>query len=278
MAGTALVLGGGGVAGIAWELGIVTGLIEAGADPTGTDLIVGTSAGSVVGALIATGVPLDDAYAAQLAGPGAELPAASSLRHSMAIALAAVRSRDPEAFGRRVGAIALAAPAVPEQRRRAVIETRLPVHDWPARPLLITAVDAQSGEFAVFRAASGVPLVDAVAASCAVPGVWPPVSIGGHRYMDGGLRSAANADLAADADRVLVIAPMTAGGGPLVPVADQVAALRAGGARVALVTPDDASLDAFGSNPLDPTRRAPAARAGRAQAAHVAAEVRAVLG
>ena len=67
---------------------------------------------------------------------------------------------------------------------------------------------ADNGEFVAFEKSSGVSLVDAVAASCAVPGVWPPVTINGRRYIDGGMRSAVNADLAAGYERVVVLAPI----------------------------------------------------------------------
>ena len=110
-------------------------------------------------------------------------------------------------------------------------------------------------------------LVDAVVASCAVPGVWPPATIDGRRYVDGGARSNDNADLASGATRVLVVAPM--GTTPLIPglptLADAVADLQAGGAEVAIVEPDQASVAAIGTSPLDPSTRTPAVEAGRAQ-------------
>src|SRR5260370_22782556 len=62
----ALVLGGGGVAGVAWELGILTGLHDTGVDVRGADVIIGTSAGSVVGAQIASGTNLESLFASQL--------------------------------------------------------------------------------------------------------------------------------------------------------------------------------------------------------------------
>jgi NTE family protein len=104
----------------------------------------------------------------------------------------------------RGGAHALAADTVPEAARRAVIEHRLPSHEWPTTLLRLTAVDVHSGAFEVFDATSGVGLVDAVAASCAVPGIWPPVTIGDRRFMDGGVRSTVNADLASGYDEVVV--------------------------------------------------------------------------
>lgn len=270
---TALVLGGGGVTGIAWELGMLSGLAEHGVDLTGAELVVGTSAGSVVGAEVATGVDIEERYAKQLMPPNGDVAAAlgpvAMMRFGMALLWP---SATPEQLRARVGRLALRARTMPEAERIAVFAERLPVHEWPERALRITAVDAQSGEFRVFERSSGIPLVTAVAASCAVPGIWPPVSVDGHRYVDGGVRSPVNADLAAGYERVVVIAPIIRGIGPMVGVERQVEELR-GQSRVALVSPDAAALRAIGRNVLDPARRADAARAGRAQAAAVAAQV-----
>ncbi|MGH3800711.1 MAG: patatin-like phospholipase family protein, partial [Pseudonocardiaceae bacterium] len=143
--------------------------------------------------------------------------------------------------------------------------------------LLVTAIDAESGEFVAFRQGSqvegtAVNLVDAVAASCSVPGVWPPTTIGGRRWIDGGVRSTTNTDLAAGYERVVVLAPITRGFRSAPGAAAQVAALRER-ARVTLVTPDAAARRAIGRNLLDLARRAPAAQAGRAQVASVVTEV-----
>jgi len=185
----ALVLGGGGVTGVAWELGLLAGLAELGVDLTDADLVVGTSAGSVVGADLASGVSLAELYEAQLAPPTGEIAAQLGLKFIAKLSWAMFRSRDPVKARVRIGKMALASRTVSEADRRKVIAARLPAHDWPACRLLITAVDAESGEFTTFDAASGVGLVDAVGASCAVPGIWPPVTIGGRRYVDGGMRS-----------------------------------------------------------------------------------------
>jgi NTE family protein len=139
----------------------------------------------------------------------------------------------------------------------------------------VTAVDARTGEFAVFTSAGDAGLVDAVGASCAVPGIWPPVTIGERRFMDGGMRTVANADLAHGYDRVVIVAPVAVGIGFMASPGRQAAALRAAGARVALVRPDRAAARAIGRNVLDVSRRA-AARAGRTQAAAEAPAVRAV--
>jgi NTE family protein len=271
----ALVLGGGGITGIAWEIGVLAGLAEAGVDLTGADLLVGTSAGSVVGAQLTSGADLEALFARQLEPPTGEQAARMTCSALLRYGLAALRSRrDDVGFRRRIGALALAAEraglTATEQERLDVIGSRLVSREWPDRDLRITAVDAQSGEFRVLDRTSGVPLLQAVAASCAVPGVYPPVTIDGRRYVDGGMRSAANADLAEGHDRVVVLAPIPRGMGPLASVDAQVTGMVA---RVAVVSPDDASRRAIGRNVLDPAARAGSARAGRAQTADVAAEV-----
>jgi NTE family protein len=284
----ALVLGGGGVTGIAWETGLLKGLRDAGLDLTGADLIVGTSAGSVVGAQVATGASLDELYHRQVTpgrGPKEKPPDLGPLmeffaaRAAKGAARAAVRpTREVLAW---IGAQARAASTkVTEATRIEVIKARLPVHDWPQRRLMVTAVDTADGAFIAWERASGVPLPLAVASSCAVPWVYPPVTIGGRRYMDGGVRSATNGDLAAGHDLVLIVAP-SAGMGSSAALDDEVAGLGAGGARVAVVAPDAAAVEAIGPNPLDPSRRPAAAEAGLAQAAAAFEElagVRAHLG
>jgi NTE family protein len=149
-----------------------------------------------------------------------------------------------------------------------VIEARLPRHTWPSWPLSLVAVDVHTGEHVVFDRDSGVELVDAVAASCAVPGVWPPVTIGASRYMDGGVRASTNVDLARGYRRVLVIAPLLE-----LDFADQLAELTC---RVEVIQPDAGSLRAFGADVLDPAVRTPAALAGRSQGKRAAAPISAL--
>ncbi|WKV75224.1 patatin-like phospholipase family protein [Streptomyces sp. PCS3-D2] len=271
---TALVLGGGGLTGIGWECGILYGLARAGVDLTTADLIVGTSAGSVVGAQLASGrFSPQELYERQLGDAAGEAAAKLGAAVLARYALAMVRSRsDATAYRRRVGAMALAADTGPEADRREVLAARLVSHEWPERRFVVTAVDALSGELRAFDREDGSGLVDAVAASCAVPGVWPPVTVGERRFIDGGVRSATNADLAAGYARVVVIAPIALGSGLVPAPAAQAARLREAGAKVLLITPSATARKAFGRNVLDPARRDPAARAGLAQAAqHTAA-------
>ena len=268
--GNALVLGGGGVAGIAWMTGLLAGLAEAGQDVTGADAVIGTSAGANVAAQVGSGLPLEELFARQVD------PARQS-RELMAVIDWDKFAADLEPYMegastlaerlRNFGRFALDADTVPESARIAVIESRLPSREWPTTPTRLTAVDCVSGELTVFDAASGVSLVEAVAASSAVPGIWPPVTIGGRRYMDGGVRSADNADLAAGAARAVVISPLGLES-PLpspLPLREVLAGLKDGGATVILVSPDAASAAAIGTNALDPATRVPAATAGRAQ-------------
>ncbi len=258
-----LVLGGGGVTGIAWEIGILTGL---GTDLTDADLIIGTSAGAVVAAQITSGLALTELFERQIRGYGYEMPAKLDTWRGVSTGLLAMRFRhDPPEFRRRAGAMALAAATAPESERIAVITSRLPSHEWPDRDIRLVAIDADTGEPEVFTRDSGVSLIDAVAASCALPGVWPPVTIGSRRFIDGGMRSAANADLAAACDRIVMITPLTLGVGAMISVQAQADALRSGGAEVTVIRPDELSEEAIGSNSLDPAQRAASAEAGRIQ-------------
>jgi NTE family protein len=267
----ALVLGGGGIAGIAWHTGVLAGLAEAGVDVTGADLIVGTSAGATVAAQLGGGHPVGEWYRRQVdpSLQGRELPPAGMPVSELWEVMIRLHQEvaDPAERRRRIGAMALATDTVAEPVRRAVVEGRLMDQAWPDRPMAIVAVEAVSGERCVFDADSGAELVDAVAASCAVPGVWPPVTIGGRRYIDGGVFSICNADLAAGYQAVLVLAPMV--DPELEGQLDQVNAT----GRTMVLSPDDDARAAFGLNPLDPSVRGPAARAGQAQGAAAAPTV-----
>lgn len=272
----ALVLGGGGVTGVAWEIGLIAGLAGLDIDLAAADVIIGTSAGSVVGADITSGQELEVLYQAQLVPPAPEPAARMGWGIIGRLLWVMSTSRDPVRARARIGNWALAAHTMPEAGRRKVIEARIPASDWPAKALKVTAVDARTGEFVVFDSAGDASLVDAVGASCAVPGVWPPVTIGDRRFVDGGVRSVANADLAAGYERVVIVAPVAKGIGHMTSPRRQAAALTAAGARVMLLQPDRAAAHAIGRNVLDLSRRAAAATAGRTQAEAEAAAVRAV--
>jgi NTE family protein len=274
----ALVVGGGGVAGIAWATGVLAGLADEGTDVRDADLIVGTSAGSAVGAQARSGLPIEALFHRQVdpAAQAREIPAEFDVT-SFGTDLQAILTgvNDVAEVHRRIGAWALQAKTVPEADRRAAVATRLPEHTWPERPLVLVALDAETGETRLFDRDSGVELVDAVAASCAVPGIWPPVTIEGRRYIDGGVRSNDNADLASGYERVLVLSPQPPGT-PLLPwgsLEETVERLRKEGSSVEIISPDEGSVAAMGPNALDPSVRAPTAHAGREQGRREAATV-----
>jgi NTE family protein len=266
----ALVLGGGGVAGIAWETGVLAGLADAGVDVLDADLIVGTSAGSAVTVQVSSGLSLEDLFRRQVdpALQAREIPAELDLTTYVAtVGEVMAGAEDVLEIRRRIGAWAREVPTVPEKERREAVASRLPTFDWPDRPIAVAAVDAETGERRIFDSKSGVDLVDAVAASCAVPGIWPPVSIDGRHYVDGGVRSSENADLALGYDHILILSP-TPADAPSPPwggLREEVEELRRRGSTVMVLHPDEASLTAMGPNPLDPSIRETTANAGRAQ-------------
>ena len=272
MTSTALVLGGGGVTGVAWELGILKGLADEGVDLSAADLVVGTSAGSVVGAQVTSGQSLEALYATQLEPADSEIGGDLSRLTMLRLLPPMLIPGSQRQKLARVGKMALRAHPPGGSKRIEVIRSRIGIEKWPDRDLRVTAVEAESGEFVVFDRDSGVDIVDAVAASCAVPLVWPAVTIDGRHYVDGGMRSTANVDLARGADSVVVIAPLPQAFSKATSIRAQLVA--SGATSKAVVTPDAEALAAIGKNVLDPAKRADAARTGLRQAAEVAAKVR----
>ena len=272
MTRTALVLGGGGVTGIAWELGILKGLADAGVDLTSADLVIGTSAGSVVGAQITTGHTIDALYETQLEPADKEIGAKLSRLTMLRMLPPLLLPGSGRKKRARIGAMSMRAHAPGGEKRIEVIRSRIGVEKWGDRDLKVTAVEAETGEFVVFDKDSGVDILHAVAASCAVPLVWPAVTIDGKHYVDGGMRSTANVDLAKGADSVVVIAPLPQSFSKATSIRAQLE--RTGAKRTAVVTPDEKALVDIGKNVLDPAKRADAARAGLRQAASVLEKVR----
>ena len=279
----ALVLGGGGPIGIAWETAVCAGLLESGIDVREADLIVGTSAGSVVGASLAHGQDprhmmtqtRETNAAPPVGGPGrdmAEVAAVFQLWTSF--------EDMTEAACKEVGAAAVTIKTIPEEQWLTTFANR-GWDGWPRKPLLVTAVDCGTGAFKVFDAHSHVPVEVAVTASCTVPGIVPPVTIDGHRYMDGGVRSGTSADLAGriEPDLVLILAPMGRREGGVdrlaaKQVAREMGELERAGAKVHLVHFDDATKDAVGMNLMDPTRVPDVLDTGLAQGRRLADQLR----
>jgi NTE family protein len=288
----ALVLGGAGAVGNAWEIGVVAGLFESGVDVTQADLTIGTSAGSTAAAQITSGTAPTELLANILAppsrpsrgpdgsdrGPAPMGPASDHMEITNAVIDAAGDASD---MRRRMGAAALETEpethGAAQSRWRAVTAGRLGNPDWPQRRLLIPAVDAHTGEPVVFDRDSGVDLVDAVAASTSLGFGVPPYGIGDHRYINGGYRRNENADLAAGYARVLVLSPF--GGQSRYPLAwgmdlaTQVDELRAHGSIVKTIFPDSDAEHMFGLNAMDQSLRPAAARAGYDQGRALVAQL-----
>lgn len=296
MGSRALVLGGGGPVGIAWESGLLAGLAQAGVDLGQADFTLGTSAGSFVGARLAMGAEtaklaepiLGDAASPVQSTDRGGRPAPDMSKMMRLMSAAQQGAQDAEVARVELGAFALEAQTIDED---AFIKSfgrsfaGLPDDAWPDRGFACTAVDVQTGAFQLWTKDSRVGVVRAVASSCSVPGVYPPITINGRRWMDGGVRSPTNADLAAGHERVVVISVMPRAftpGASLVRMFEsldaEVAKLKAGGAEVVVVSPDDGSQAAMGGNLMDFRKRADAARAGLAQGGAAAAELKAFWG
>jgi NTE family protein len=286
------VLGGGGPVGIAWESGLVAGLARGGVDLGQADFTMGTSAGSFVGARLAMGADaatFADPILAELARPAnperkARERAPADLSKLMTLmAEAQGGTRNPAEARAEIGAFALAADTVSEAEFIASFGrsfAELADDAWPERGFACTAVDAETGAFQFWTRTSGVGVTRAVASSCSVPGIYPPVTLKGRRYIDGGMRSSTNADMAAGYDLVVVVAVRlgAAGGAAMERIAarfdEEIESLKEGGATVVTIVPDAASVEAFGPNLMDFRRRADAARAGLAQGEHHAADLK----
>lgn len=289
--GRALVLGGGGPVGKAWETGLAAGFANLGVSLATADLIVGTSAGAIVGAEIALGrdmnTSLTIASDPAAGGPGAMAPEEPppGMQQLMAAIAQAKTSLDPEAALRRIGQIAISAPAPDEQV--AIGRPNLAGASgqrWPAG-LQVTSISTQTGRRHVWSASSNVPLERALAASSALPGVWPPITVGDDRYMDGGVSSTLNADLAQNYARVVVFSCFrideSAEGQPAAPANKQLLAeletLRHSGSSVELISPDGAflALTKNGALMLNPALEPEAFELGKQQAAREIERVRA---
>lgn len=265
----ALVLSGGGAVGIAWEIGMAAGLARGGVDVRDADFIVGTSAGSAVGAQLALGRDLEELVsrqrrvgttsAAVSSGGSAAGPGGEQMAKLFAVITEAMAGDGPaEARRAAIGRFALAADALPEDQFVAAFRY-LKGEPWPAR-FACPAVDAVSGEVAVWDIRAGVELDRAVASSCAVPGLFAPITINGRRYLDGGFRSGTNADLASGHDRVLIISLLRAVAAdagqdsrltPAGQLDSELAALAEGGSVVQVVEADAAGARAMGINLMD---------------------------
>lgn len=256
--GRALVLGGGGILGTAWLVGLIAGLRKDGVDLAEAELIVGTSAGAIVGTLAARGgdlLELADPVASQ--GEKPELVTDPEVTAGAFAMMQAASGADAIEARQRVGRAALRANTSPAEVRIERMGELVGTAGWPHEGLLIPSVDVESGIPKVWTIADGVPVHLAVAASTAMPGQSAPIPISGRRYFDGAFREGNNADLAAAADTVVMIEPI--GHVFATPAPD-------GPTTVLRIVPDAASLAAFGDNLEDLARWPATFAAGLTQA------------
>ena len=288
-----LVLGGGGVVGIAWEVGVLAGLADGlGWDPASPEVIVGTSAGSVIATLLRHGRTIEDLVAEQRSGGlriGRTPPPAGEAVADPGAALAVFRSwagvEHMDADTARATAALAAAVATPDETAMVdSFRSALPDERWPDGDLRITGVSVSTGERVAWTAASGVELVRAVAASCAVPGMFPAITVGDDRYLDGGLWSGSNADvLVGDGlEAAVFIGPMGVGSTGLASFSARAlererALLATAGTALELVEPGD-RFSAAAMQLMDPSRRVEALEIGLAEGTDAVERLRALLG
>jgi NTE family protein len=285
--GNALVLGGGGPVGEAWESGLIAGLADRGVYLSRMDRIIGTSAGAIVGARLAMGMTPEQLTQQALTrfeglptAPTQKPPPPPDLSFlvNQLEELNAGKTTE-QSVGVEVGRWALSAhPVATESEFVASFWRRFPKKQWPSDAYECVSVNAADGSLKVWNESSGVPLALADASSCALPGLFAPVEIDGQPYMDGGARSATNADVARGSKTAIVMVPTAGINHPLaalsVPRLDfEVGILRKSGCKVALIFPDSASVRAFGQSGAEETRNAAALGAGRVEGRAKAKEI-----
>lgn len=284
----ALVLGGGGVIGVAWESGLVTGLRDAGVELSACDAIVGTSAGALVGAQVARGrVPEHPDTRAKAKASSANTLAGGAVgngghRGSKAAAMAKM---DVQAVGQifalwgamkestaeqaaAIGKVVRGLDRSAEADFIAYINGGAQFDDWPTMRLWVVAVDTETGERRVFDREGAAPFSRVMAATAAVPGLFPAVEIEGRLYMDGQVHSSTNADVLVPhrPAQVMIAMPTNAATGRGIGahaermLEFEIDRLHEAGCEVLVKTPSAADTQRMGNNLMD------AARAGEAYA------------
>ena len=248
-----------------WLTGLLTGMAEAGVDVRDADLLIGTSSGGRVALQLASGDPLEELFARQIGASKQVVPQSGAVdwgRLQREVARAKELGGDRAEVLRRYGELAIALGGA--DRRSA---KHAPLEHWPQRHVQLIALNARTGVRRAFDRASGIDVVEALMATTASFGA-SPVWFEGQPYIDGGYYSSDNADLAAGCGRVLVLALKAPPWAMrLVSLEEGIAELRASGAEVELIQPDDEAMEVIASagSPMNPAVFEPVTRAGRAQ-------------
>lgn len=269
----AVILGGGGVTGIAWEIGVITALLQEGINLSDADVIIGTSAGSFVGTALASGYDMKKLYDSQFIRNESEVNVSVSSEVMKSWAEAFIYGKDDKKkIGKLFGDISKKYPSkISKEDRQAVVESRLTTTIWPSK-LKVTAVDAETGYLHVFDKDSGASLINAVNASGAVPGLWPMVTFNDRNWIDGGMVSSTNAFLADSYDKVVILSPMPQKYGLVSSVKEDAEEMQKR-AAVSLIIPNNDSILAIGKNPYDPSRTPFSAQAGFKQGIKEVADI-----
>ncbi|TPI18353.1 patatin-like phospholipase family protein [Mesorhizobium sp. B4-1-1] len=273
----ALILAGGGYVASSWEIGLVTGMADSGLDVRDTDLLVGTSAGARVAVDLTSGRSLKEFYQQRVGPDGPSLeqpPQIDWARIRAGVDDARQSGGSPTEILRRYGQLALVVGAGTASDRRATVSRQLSSRTWPKQRVLIPAVNAETGERRAFDRESGIDLVDAIIATTASFGS-PAMFFDGHHYIDGGYYSSDNADLAIGYERILILALRSPPQAMrVVPVEAGVDILRAAGAQVEVIHPDEETMAALAptGGQMNPASGKPAAIAGRLQGQRCANE------
>ncbi len=283
MEGFGIALGGGGPVGVAWEVGVVVGLAEAASfQANHARVIVGTSAGAIVGALIRQGRTSEELMAWP-DGLGPAGPPEPDMRVLAALfELMAAEDLPDDVLLRKAAELALSARTQPVEPFIAAMGESLGGADWPPGDLRVTAVDCDSCRLRAWTAADSIGLDRAITSSVAVPGIIGPVPIDGRRYMDGGMRSPSNVDLLAGTGvrQAIFIGPL-AGSAALSPrlaalLDMERAVLAAEGTPLLVIGPGD-DFRPLTADLMNPARRNEALQVGLADGRAAAAGLQAFL-
>lgn len=269
----AVVLGGGGITGIAWETGLLEGLSHKGVALQTADWIQGTSAGAFVGTALSSGYSMK-AYLQKLMeiDPTNDYAEVTKEVYQLWENAFVIGQTSKRLVGQQFGKIIRSHPSnVSNEKREAAIIDRLVTSEWPNN-LGITAIDAETGELHIFDKSSNVPLIKAVSASGAVPGVWPHLNFLGKDWIDGGMVSPTNAEYAKDYDQIVILAPLTQKYG-LIPDIFEVKKQLEEHSSVSLIVPDKSSVRSIGSNIYDSSRIEMIGEAGFQQGVKIAEQV-----
>ncbi|AGZ26048.1 MULTISPECIES: patatin-like phospholipase family protein [Staphylococcus] len=273
----ALVLGGGGITGIAWESGVLAALIENGMKISQIDKIFGTSAGAFVGAVLSNNQDMKSYYhyLNENKDPNEQTKLKKEV-YEMWRQAYIQGGNNQESIGRLLGEmIDQVQPVISMKERKKAIAKRLNDSKWTSQ-LVITAINARTGQLETINQQIGMDLIDSVAASEAVPGLWPHVTMNGKDYIDGGMVSSTNACLAKDFKQILIIAPLTQKIGKLPNVFDDEITL-SNTSDVYTITPDEFSKSIIGDNIYDASVIIEVGNAGYEQGKRLVKEIEALM-